>query len=271
MNGDTMTSNTVASNTSSGEAAGGASFGLLHVQDLIRRTLDRLDFTEITGPAAGPRLALPSVAEPGTEAGFVRLWQGPRGSLADRMVHFRLTGGPVDTQLFFLFGRADSVLPHLHVQVVQFSPEACVFNADWMPRLDPVDYPDYFRQVLGPLSKPYWKAVNDYQNICSHAPGNPAIAAYLSPWSIGCSRPATRAELERVTPSIHGFLDHWLDLATTLDFRGPDGATLRARDARHLACFMDENLDPRAWKGVYRAIGEGAGHEVRRLISTPLT
>jgi hypothetical protein len=261
----------MTSDVSDSEAAGSGSFGFRHIQDLIDRTLARLDFTEINGSHGGPRLALSSVADPATEAGFLRLWQGPRGSLADRMVHFRIASGPVDTQLFFLFGRADSVLPHLHVQVVQFSPEACVFNADFMPRLDPVDYPEYFRQVFDPLNKPYWKAVNDYQNVCSHAPGNPAIAAYLSPWSIGCSRPATRAELERVTPSIQGFLDHWLDLATTLDFRGPDGAVLRARDARHLACFMDENLDPRAWKGVYRIIGEAAGQEVRRLIATPLS
>lgn len=115
-------------------------------------------------------------------------------------------------------------------------------------------------------NKPYWRAVNDYANVCSHAPGNPGIAAYLSPWSIGTSRPATRTELDRIAPSIHAYLDHWLALAEGFRFPGPEGARLRERDARHLACFFDESLDPRAWKGVYAAIGEVMGCQVRALL-----
>ena len=207
---------------------------------------------------------------PRMTAGFVRLWRAGPGSLADRMVHFRLCAAPVDTQLFFLFGRAGSVMPHLHVQVVQFSAAACVFNADLLPRLDPVDYPEYFRQVFSPLNMPYWKAINDYQNVCSHAPGNPAIATYLSHWSIGTSRPATVSELAKVSPSIHDYLAHWLNLANTLRFDGPDAEVLRRRDAKHLDCFLDENLDPRAWKGVYTVVGKEAGQQIRQAIAEPL-
>lgn len=246
------------------------SFGNAFVADIIARVQGAIAFEERPGIGGGPCLSLRTVAEPVQDAGHVRLWSGPAVGLADRIIHFRLLGGPVDTQLLFLFGRPDSVLPHLHIQVVQFSPDACVFNADFLPRLDPVDYPDYFRAVFEPLNTPYWKAVNDYQNVCSHAPGNPAIASFLSAWSIGCSRPSTRAELDRVTPSIHAFVDHWLKMAPGFDFPGPDAATLRRRDARHLACFMDERLDPRAWKGVYRAIGEETGHRIRSLISQPI-
>jgi hypothetical protein len=247
------------------------SFSLPFVNDLVARSVAALPgFSECTGQAGGPLMLLKAADAPHADAGFLRLWRaGPR-CLADRMLHFRLCAGPVDTQLFFLFGRADSVMPHLHVQIVQFSAEACVFNADFLPRLDAVDYPQYFRQIFAPLNKPYWKATNDYQNVCSHAPGNPAIATYLSHWSIGTSRPATATELAKVTPSIHDYLTHWLELAGTLRFEGPDGTLLRQRDARHLECFLDESLDPRAWKGVYTVVGKEVGQQIRHTIAKPL-
>jgi hypothetical protein len=247
------------------------SFSLPFVNELVARSLAALPvFSERTAEAGGPFLQLRGMDAPHADAGFLRLWNTVPGSLVDRMVHFRLCAGPVDTQLFFLFGRADSVMPHFHAQVVQFSPEACVFNADFLPRLDAVEYPQYFRQVFDPLNMPYWKAINDYQNMCSHAPGNPAIATYLSHWSIGTSRPATAAELAKVTPSIHDYLAHWLELARTLGFSGPDAASMRQRDAKHLECFLDESLDPRAWKGVYTVVGRTVGQQIRQIIATPL-
>lgn len=246
------------------------SFSLPFAEDLVARSLASLRFSEHTGNGGGPLLQLRTVNAPHADAGFLRLWIAEPGSLADRMLHFRLCAGPVDTQLFFLFGRADSVMPHFHAQVVQFSPDACVFNADFLPRLDPVDYPDYFRQVFHPLNMPYWKAINDYQNVCSHAPGNPAIATFLSHWSIGTSRPASANELVKVAPSIHGYLSHWLDLAGKLCFDAPDADVLRQRDAKHMECFLDESLDPRAWKGVYTVVGNEIGQLIRQTIAQPL-
>jgi hypothetical protein len=232
------------------------------------RVTAALPFTEVIAPDGGPLQALRHVAD-GSDAGFLRRWDGDASHHGDRIVHFRLVSGPVDTELLFFFGRPDSAMPHLHLQVVQFAADACVFNADWLPRLDPVDYPDWQRLVLEPMNVPYWKAVNERTRACSHAPANPAIAAYLSPWSIGASRPAPRAELEAVASSIDAYVEHWIRLATTLQFTGPDAGVLRRRDARHIACFLDERLDPRAWRGVYNAIGEAAGHEVRRRIQQP--
>lgn len=247
------------------------SFSLSFVEELVARSLGgQTAFRERTGNAGGPFMQLRAVDAPRADAGFLRLWAAEPGSLADRMLHFRLCAGPVDTQLFFLFGRADSVMPHFHAQVVQFSAEACVFNADFLPRLDAVDYPQYFRQVFDPLNMPYWKAINDYQNVCSHASGNPAIATYLSHWSIGTSRPATVTELAKVTPSIHSYLAHWLALASTLQFSGPDETVMRQRDSKHLSCFLDENLDPRAWKGVYTVVGKEVGQRIRQTIAESL-
>ena len=43
------------------------------------------------------------------------------------------------------------------------------------------------------------------------------------------------------------------------------------RDRRHLACFFDEELDTRAWKGVYGLIGKEQGHAVRQILMNNLT
>ena len=186
-------------------------------------------------------MQLRAVDAPHADAGFVRLWAAGPGSLADRMLHFRLCAGPVDTQLFFLFGRADSVMPHFHAQVVQFSPEACVFNADFLPRLDPVDYPDYFRQVFDPLNMPYWKAINDYQNVCSHAPGNPAIATY-SVALVDRHESAGNCDRTREGHAEHSRLIwrtgwNWPARSASM---APMQEVLRQRDTRHLECFLDE-------------------------------
>jgi hypothetical protein len=233
------------------------------------RVLAGLGFTETTGADGGPWRSLHSVGEPAAEAGFLRRFAGEGDHQGDRIIHFRLLAGPTVTDLLFFFGRADTAMPHLHLQTVAIGTDLCVFNADWLPRLDPVDYPDYYRQLLEPLNRPYWQAINDRQRVCSHAPANPAIAAFMSPWSIGTGRPAPLAELVAVTPAIDAYVAHWLALAAGPTFAGPDPATLRRRDARHLACFLDERLDPRAWRGVYGIIGEEAGHAVRADIQRP--
>jgi len=247
------------------------SFGFDFIADLGARSAAALEFDERMGDPDGPFLNLTRADDPATGAGYVRVWAAREPALIDRMVHVRLQSAPVDTQLFFLFGRSETAMPHFHAQVVQFAPEACVFNADFLPRLDPVDHPDYYRQAFRPLSKPYWRAVNDTDNVCALAPANPAIAAYLSPWSIGCGKPTNRAELERVTPQIHAFLAHALKLARELDYPVADPAALRARDARHLDQFFSDRLDPRAWNGVYTLIGEAAGKELKQLLKTALS
>ena len=245
-------------------------FGLSFIQGLIDRSLERIEFVERTGDAGGPYLPLVKIKDASASAGYLRLWAAGDDSLADRMIHFRLQSDPVDTQLFFIFGRAGSAMPHFHAQIVQFAPDACVFNADWLPRLDPVEHPEYFTEVFGPITKPYWKAINDRENLCSLAPANPAITAFLAPWSIGVGRPTSKAELDRVGPHIVAFHEHCLDLAHDLKYAGPAPEDLVTRDRKHLDCFFDDKLDPRAWKGVYNVIGEEVGQRVKTLFKTNL-
>ncbi len=244
-------------------------FGLAFIQGLVDSAAGTLDLQERCGSAGGPYLDLVAAEDTSQSAGYLRLWSGVQP--IDRMIHVRLQGDPVDTQLFFLFGRRDSVMPHFHGQVVQFAPDACVYNADLLPRLDPVDHPAYYESVFGPITKAYWQATQNSDNACASAPGNPAIAAYLSPWSIGAGRPTNAAELNRVGPQIQAYLDHYLALTKKLDYPAPDAKLLRDRDQRHLNCFFAEHLDRRAWKGVYSLVGENQGHDIREVLMTELT
>ena len=245
-------------------------FGFEFISSLCARSLQGAAFATGPGPSGQTIREFPDVTDADRTAGTLSVWTGAPPSLIDRMIHFRLESSPVDTQLFFLFGRSGTVMPHFHAQVVQFSPDACVFNADFLPRLDPVDHPDYFTEVFGPVTKAYWQAINDTNNICALAPANPAIAAYLSPWSIGCGRPTSHDELKRVTPQIEAFVDHYLHLAGGIDYAGPSADAMIDRDRRHLELFFADELDPRAWKGVYGVIGEEAGHAVKRAFRTEL-
>jgi len=242
-------------------------FGFEYINQLIDTTLSRHSLAELH---AATSRTLVRTDEPDIEAGFLRLWRGADDSLLDRMIHFRLVREPVDTQLFFLFGRDDTAMPHFHAQVVQFAPDACVFNADFLPRLDPVDHPDYYTEVFAPLTRPYWKAVKDRNNVCALAPANPAIAAFLTPWSIGCGRPTNRAELESVAPWINAFLDHYLALAGGLSYPAPAADTMRERNRRHLDLFFADELDPRAWNGVYGVIGKEVGRQIKTAFKTAL-
>ena len=246
------------------------SFSFDFIDALATRSAAAIEFEERLGENDGPYLALRREDDATADAGFVRLWAAQNSAYVDRMIHVRLQSDPVDTQLFFVFGRSDTAMPHFHAQVVQFAPDACVFNADFLPRLDPVDHPEYFTQVFAPLSKPYWRAVNDHDNVCSRAPANPAIAAYLTPWSIGVGAPTNRAELDRVAPQIQAFHEHYLQLAIGLDY-AVDADALRERDRHHLEAFFADKLDPRAWRGVYGLIGEQAGQQLKQLLKTGLT
>jgi hypothetical protein len=96
------------------------------------------------------------------------------------------------------------------------------------------------------------------------------MALYLSPWGIAAGRPTTREELERVTPSILAYVDHCLRLSGQLRYSGPPASQLRDRDRRHMELFQSDQLDPRAWKGVYRILGEPAGQRLKEVLRTPL-
>jgi hypothetical protein len=239
-------------------------FSLIFIEALLERCLSAGEWQEQGDPCMALSLADDSAAA----AGYLRYWQAPDASPLDRMLHMRLMAGPVETQLMFIFGKPETSMPHFHAQAVQFPPAGCVYNVDLLPRLDPVDHPEWFERVFTPLRRPYRQATSDKDNSCNQAPANPALAVYMSPYGIASSQ-TDREELERVSPSVDAYLEHYLALATESGWDECDAAELRARDSRHLAKFFSDDMDPRAWNGVYRIIGEASGRQLKALIEQP--
>lgn len=238
------------------------------IERLLRLLRPEHFWFETEAPDGGPYLPLVSAAD-GSPAGSVRLWQGREATPLDRMVYMRLLAGPVETHLLFAFGLAGSQFPHLHAQVVQFPPDGCVYNMDYLPRVDAVEHPDWFARVFGALRRPYRQATHDSQLSCAQAPANPALAVYMSPWGIASGR-TTTAELEAVWPQLDAYVRHYAELAETPNWSMPDPAAQAERDRRHLELFLADELDPRAWNGVYKIIGEARGTLIKRLLRTPL-
>ncbi|MGI9290718.1 MAG: hypothetical protein ACR2QG_05520 [Gammaproteobacteria bacterium] len=239
-------------------------FSLVFIEDLLERCLQ----TGIWEEQGDPCMALTSAEDEAVSAGYLRYWKADQASPLDRMLHMRLIAGPVETQLMFLFGKPGTSMPHFHAQAVQFPPEGCVYNVDFLPRVDPIDHPEWFEDVFGSLRRPYRKATADKDNSCNQAPANPALALYMSPYGIASAQ-TTREELEKVSPCIDAYLDHYLELATRNDWDKLDTEMLKKRDSLHLAKFFADEMDPRAWNGVYRIIGEDAGHKLKALIQNP--
>lgn len=241
-----------------------------YIDDQVGSFLAALPLTEITGddnPLTGPcKLSL--TGPENSNAGYVRLWSAQSGDV-DRMAHVRLLAGPVTTDLLFVFGKDDSPLPHYHAQLVQFPPDGCVYNVDFMPRLDAIEHPVYLTEVFSGLTKPYLKATTNTENSCAKALMNPAIAAYLSPWGIVSQR-ADKEELERLRPLLEMYLNHYLVLCDSLRYSAADADELKSRNTAHLERFFDDDLDPRAWRGVYKIVGEDTGLAIKAILKTSI-
>jgi hypothetical protein len=245
-----------------------APFSLQFIEGLISQSLTACEWAEQLAADSGPYMQLQQADNPEATAGYVRYWTAPSDTPLDRMIHLRLIAGPVETQLLFIMGRSDTSMPHFHAQAVQFPPSGFVYNVDFIPRLDPVDHPEWFETVFGPLRRPYRKATSDRDNSCAQAPANPALAVYMSPWGIASSQ-TDQAELERVTPCIVAYLEQYIALASQNSWSVADPVAQSERDGRHLERFFADDLDPRAWNGVYRIVGDEAGLAIKSLMQIP--
>ena len=93
-------------------------------------------------------------------------------------------------------------------------------------------------------------------------------------WRPGVSAPGARRTTRNSIawgPNIVAFLEHCLDLAKDTELSGrPMPVLLTERDRKHLDSFFDDALDPRAWNGVYKVIGEDVGHHIKEIFKTRL-
>mgnify|MGYP003688246995 CR=1 FL=1 len=128
---------------------------------------------------------------------------------------------------------------------------------------------EYITKDFEDLTKPYLKATSKPENSCSKALMNPAIAAYLSPWGIVSHRTDT-AELTRLQPLLESYLTHYLYLSDSLSYSHASAEELQMRSRKHLERFFDDDLDPRAWRGVYNVIGEDAGVKIKTILKLSL-
>ena len=92
----------------------------------------------------------------------------------------------------------------------------------------------------------------------------------MSPWGIASQR-TDEQEFERVTPQLRDYVEHYFKLAGETGWDAEDALAQRARDAKHLKLFFSDDLDPRAWAGVYRVVGEPIGQKIKALMVTPLS
>ncbi|MEC9374809.1 MAG: hypothetical protein VYA80_00400 [Pseudomonadota bacterium] len=216
-----------------------------------------------------PYLKINFEEKPDLSAGWLRLWKSIDGSPLDRMVYLHLSAGPALTQLLFIFGKPESTFPHMHLQLVNLPGEGLVYNIDILPRIDPIEDFEWFNRVYRQLRRPYRKATQEEQNSCAQAPANPALAVLMSPWGIASQR-TDNDELLRVEPQLNEYMKHYLNLTSQSDWSSKDPSAQKQRDRKHLNLFLSDELDPRAWNGVYRVVGKKMGMQIKHIMLNPL-
>lgn len=248
-----------------------SSFAYETIRALFDRAQRKLNLKRVTGANGGPYLSLTSPNDPTQTSGFVEVLAGDSSHAVDRVLHIWL-GGPgarVDTNLFWLFGKTDSALPHYHAQAVHMPGDMFVYNFDLMPRVDLAVNEAYWKQVFGPIDALHTKLTRDPARAQTRLPMPPTTGVYMSPWSVVAMR-APQTELEGVAPVMTAYLDRCLDLATTMLETDADAATLRRRDRALVAAHTSEEIDPRGWGGVERAAGKDAAERIKQLMRGPL-
>lgn len=238
---------------------------------LTARAQEKLGLRRIESADGKPYLTLYSPDDPSQQAGFVEVLAGDDSHAVDRVLHIWL-GGPgarVDTNLFWLFAKSDSALPHYHAQAVHMPGDLFVYNFDLMPRVDLAVNEPYWKQVFSPLDEAHSKFVRDPAKVATRLPMPPGTGIYMSPWGIAAMR-APQSELEAATVLWTQYLDRCLDLAHAKLDTDADAASLLKRDRALVAAHTSDEIDPRGWAGVARAAGTAATQRIKELMRGPL-
>lgn len=247
------------------------SFALEATRALSHHAQSKAALRRIAGTDDGPYLTLRSPNDPTQVTGWVEVLAGDGAHAIDRVLHIWLggKGARVDTNLFWLFAKTESALPHYHAQAVHMPGDVYVYNFDLMPRVDLAVNEPYWKQVFGPLEEAHSKFVRNPERASTRFPIPPTTGIHMSPWGIAGFR-APQSELEAAVPLWTMYLDRCLDLATTMLETDADAATLKRRDRALVRAHTSEEIDPRGWGGVTRAAGVEATERIKALMRGPL-
>jgi len=247
------------------------SFAFEVTRALIQHANSKIALRRVAGPDDGPYLKLRSPNDASQVTGFVEVLAGDGSHAVDRVLHIWFGGkaARVDTNLFWLFSKTESALPHYHAQAVHMPGDLYVYNFDLMPRVDLAVNEPYWKRVFGPLEDAHARFVRNPERAATRFPIPPSTGIHMSPWGIAGFH-APRAELEAAIPLWTMYLDRCLDLSTTRLEVDADVATLKRRDRALVAAHTSEEIDPRGWGGVARACGVEATERIKALMRGPL-
>ncbi|WP_101759798.1 hypothetical protein [Oceanicoccus sp. KOV_DT_Chl] len=229
---------------------------------LVRdKIIQHCHLTEVTENGAA-KMRLNMKRSPFVEAGWVRLWQAPEDSVIDRLYHLYIGGPGNDMNLMYAMTRIDSAVPHFLMHYNLNPPGVWSYHIDLAPKVDPVMYPDYWRNAYSPLStitesKPFKSILT------------PRIQAdrkqYLSTWGL-YGKEVGQVEYETVRDQAMPFyVDHFLQLCDQFSFDQVDQAYLRERGEQVMDMLLAREMDVRGWGRFDALFGAEVTDQVREL------
>ena len=229
------------------------------------RIVEFANATEVVDERGGPLIGLKLRNPPHIEAGWMRLWDTPKGHAIDRIFHIWMGGPGNDMNLMYAMTRADSPVPHFLMHYNVNPTEIWSYHIDLAPKVDGVLYPDYWRTAMSPLSK-----VTESRRI----KGMPTrrIQAdrkqYLSTWGM-YGKEVDLTEYEMLRDEIMPvYLERFIDLARDFRFEACPVDQLVKRSRNQMDSLFDRDMDLKGWGRLEAIFGSDAGDRLRLACRT---
>jgi len=235
------------------------------VEDTIEirdQIINHCSMTEILGEDSGPFKRLILSRGPKIEAGYLRLWESPEGSVVDRLFHIYVGGNGNDVNLMYAMTRADSPVPHFFLHYNVNPGDVWSYHIDLPMKVDGVMYQDYWQEAMSPLSK-----ITESKKIKS-IPTRRIQSdrkQYLSTWGFyGKEVPEQEYRLMRddVFPK---FTSRFLELVDGFSYDGVDKSYLIERGRKQQDILFDREMDLKGWGRLEALFGRDVGDELRAI------
>jgi len=227
------------------------------VRDAI---IDRYGLTELLDEAGGPAIRLKLRFPPHNEAGWMRIWQSPAGSVIDRLYHIYVGGNGNDINLMYAMTRADSPVPHFFLHYNVNPPENWSYHVDLPGKVDGVMYPDYWEQAFSALSEVSEKKkfkVIPTRRIQSDR------KQYLSTWGF-YGKEIDEAEYRLIRDEVvTEYLQQFFNLVDNFSYAGVDRDYLIERGRKQMDILLKREMDLKGWGRLESLFGREAGDLLR--------